>query len=126
MVILLHFLPLSPLKTPKIKILKIQKNCWRYQHFTHVYQKSQSHEVWFLRYGVRQTIFYHYGPLFALLPHNNPKNQKFQKLKKDPGDIIILHKRTKNHDHMLYYSLDMTCNRFNCYFSFWAIFYFFP
>ena len=54
---------------------------------------------------------------------NNPKNQNFEKLKKRPGDITILHKYTKNHDHMLYYSLDMVLNGFNCYFSFWAIFY---
>ena len=40
-----------------------------------------------------------------------------------PGDIIILNKYTKNHDHMLHYFLDMGRNRFNCYFSFWAIFY---
>ena len=31
-------------------------------------------------------------------------------------------KCTKNHDHMLYCSWDMTCDRCNCYFSFWAIF----
>ena len=55
-------------------------------------------------------------------PCNNPKNQNFEKLKKTAGDIIILHKCTKNHDHMLYFSLDMVSNRFN-YFSFWAIFY---
>ena len=35
------FVLLSP-KTPKIKILKNEKICWRYHHFTHVYQKSQS------------------------------------------------------------------------------------
>ena len=37
--------------------------------------------------------------------------------------MIILHKCTKNHDHMLYCSLDMVHNGFNCYFSFWVIFY---
>ena len=42
-------------------------------------------------------------------------------MKKTSVDIIILHKCTKNHDHMLYCSLDMARNRFN-YFSFWAIF----
>ena len=42
-------------------------------------------------------------------------------MKKTPGDIIILHKCTKNHDHMLYCSWDMACDRCNCYFSFWAI-----
>ena len=39
-----------------------------------------------------------------------------------PGDIIILNKYTKSPDHMLHCSLDMGRNRFNCYFSFWAIF----
>ena len=46
----------------------------------------------------------------------------FKKVKKTPGDIIILQKWTKNHNHMLYCSLDMAHNRCNCYFSFWAIF----
>ena len=34
-------------------------------------------------------------------PPKSPKNQKSKKKKKTPGDIIILHKYTKNHDHML-------------------------
>ena len=38
-----------------------------------------------------------------------------------PGNIIILHKYTKNHDHMLYCSWDMAHDACN-YFSFWAIF----
>ena len=56
-------------------------------------------------------------------PPNNPKNQNFEKLKKAPGDTIILNKCTKNHEHMLYCSLDMAHKGFNYYFSFWAIFY---
>ena len=56
-------------------------------------------------------------------PLNSPKNQNFKKKKrKMPGDIIILHKCTKNHDHMQYCSWDMVHDRCNCYFSFWAIF----
>ena len=35
-----------------------KKNCWRYHHFTHVYQKPQLYEMWFLRYRVRQTEFF--------------------------------------------------------------------
>ena len=42
-------------------------------------------------------------------------------MKKIPGDIIILHKCTKNYDQMMYSSWDMVCDRCN-YFSFWAIF----
>ena len=43
-------------------------------------------------------------------------------MKKTPCDVIILHKCTKNHDHMLYCSLDILRDKCNCYFSFWAIF----
>ena len=43
------------------------------------------------------------------------KNENFKKMKKKPGDITILHKCTKNHDHM-------THNTCNFCFSFWAIF----
>ena len=38
------------------------------------------------------------------------------------GHIVILHKCTKNHDHMLYCSWDMACDRYNFFFSFWAFF----
>ena len=61
-----------------------------------------------------------FGPFFALL-HISTKNLNFEKLKKKSADIIILHKCTKNHDHILYCSLDMARNK--CiYFSFWVIF----
>ena len=50
-------------------------------------------------------IFCQFGQFFAHLPHKNPKNQHFEKMKKKtPGDIIVLHKCTKNQDHMLYCS----------------------
>ena len=60
--------------------------------------------------------------LDCFFPFNNPKNQNFEKLQKPPRDIIILHKCTKNHGHMLYCSWDMVHDKCNCYFSFWAIF----
>ena len=79
--------------------------------------------VWFLIYEAWQTIFFVILDRFlSFCLSNNPKNQNFEKLKKTPGDIVILHKRTKNHDHILYCSLDMARNTFNCYFSFWATF----
>ena len=64
-------------------------------------------------------ILDHFLPFY---PHNNPKNTNFEKLKAKHGDIIILCKCIKNHDHMPYCSLDMVQNEFNCNFSFWAIF----
>ena len=48
--------------------------------------------------------------------------QKIRIKKKKARDIIILHKCTKNHDHMLYCSWDMAHDRCNCCFSFWAFF----
>ena len=97
------FFPFTPLTTQNIKILqKWQKNTWRYYHFTQVYHKWQSYDVWFLRYP-RQTkcfvILEHFlpspSPLF--LP-SHPKNQNFEKTKKNHGDII-LHMCTINDNH---------------------------
>ena len=69
-----------------------------------------------------ERIFCHFGQFFAHLPPKNPENQNFEKMKKIPGDIIMLNKCTKNHDHMLCCSWDMAHDRCNGYFSFWAIF----
>ena len=62
------------------------------------------------------------GHFLPFYPPRSPKNQNFEKMKKIPGDIIILHMCTKNYGHMLYCFWDMACDRCNCYFSFWAIF----
>ena len=37
-------------------------------------------------------------------PTNNPKHQNFEKMKKMPGDIIILHECTIDDNHMMYCS----------------------
>ena len=113
-VILDHFFAPLPPNNPKNQNFFIkEKNTWRYYHFTHVYHKWQSYDVWFLRYKAWQINFF---------VNLNQKNQNFEKLKKMPEDIIILHKCTKNNDHMLYCPWDMAHNRCNCYFSFWTIF----
>ena len=72
---------------------------------------------------VRNKIYLSFWTVFCpFAPLTTPKKKFFEKLKKTPGDIIILHKYTKNYDHMLYCSWDMARDRCNCYFSFWAIF----
>ena len=43
----------------------MKTNCSKYHHFTPVYQKLQSYEVQFLRYGVTYN-FCHFKPFFAL------------------------------------------------------------
>ena len=65
--------------------------------------KWQSYGVWFLRYQVRRTEFFVILDHFLhFYPPNNPKNQNFEKMKKTPGDIIILHMCTINDNHMMY------------------------
>ena len=96
---------------------------WRYYHFTYVYHKWQSYDVWLLRYGVWQTEFLSFWTIFCLSPPKNLKNQNFEKMKKRPGDIIILLKCTENHDHTLYCSWYGMWQMYNCYFSLWAIFF---
>ena len=68
----------------KSKFWKNEKNTWTYYYFTHVYQKWQSYDAWFLRHWAWQTEFFvildHFLPFY---PSNNPKNQNFEKIKKN-------------------------------------------
>ena len=113
-----HF---TSLTTRKIKILKTEKKTKTY-HFTHVHHKWQSNNVWFLRHCAWQTnLFVILDYFLPFYPPNSSKNENFKKMKKTPGDVIILHMSTKNHDHMLYCSSDMVHDRCN-YFSCWDIF----
>ena len=78
LVILGHFLPFIPLKIPKTKNWKNEKICRIYHHFTHVHQKSQSYDLRFLRYGVRQTKhFIILGHFFFLSAPWQPGKSKF-------------------------------------------------
>ena len=103
----------------------MKKNCWRYHHFTYVYQipKTIINEVQFLRYGVGQFFFVilgHLLPFYPLSP-NNPENHNFEKMKKAFGDVIILNLCNKRHNQMMYADSDMACNRHN-FLSFFCFF----
>ena len=102
--ILDRFLPFYPSKQPEnSKFWKNEKNTWRCYHFTQLYYKWQSHDVWFLRYQAWWTEFFVILDHFLLFyPSNNLKNQNFEKLKKTSGYIIILHRCTINDNHMMY------------------------
>ena len=83
------FLPFQPPDRAENQNFKIEKNSWIYYHFTHLHYKWQ----WFLRYGVWQTEFFIIlDCCLPFYPTNKLKNQNFEKLKKAPEDIIILHK----------------------------------
>ena len=86
LVILGHFLPLTPVKTPKIKTFKNEKICWRYHHFINVYQTSQymMYSSWDTEWDTEfLVILGHFLPLYhAHSPHNDPENQIFEEKKK--------------------------------------------
>ena len=64
------FALLPPWQSKKSKFWKNERNTKAYYHFTHVYHKWPSHDVWFLRYGAWRTQFFviydhflHFHPL---------------------------------------------------------------
>ena len=79
----------------------------------HLHTTNESYDVWFLRYGARQTQFY------VILDYFLPK---FWKNEKMPIDIIILHMFAINENHTMYVSWDMEHDRHN-FFSFLTILY---
>ena len=88
-----------------------------------MYHKWKSYDVCFLRYEAWQTdLFVILGHFLPFYPTNNPPKLKFWKNEIKTGDIIILNKRTKNYDHMLYRSWDMVHDGCNFHFLFWAAF----
>ena len=117
-----NFCPFTSLRTWKIKIWNNEKTTWRYYHFAKVQHNWQSYNVWFLRYQAQQTEFFvildHFLPFY--LP-NNPRNINFEKIKKTPGDITILHMCTISDNHMMYGSWDIERDRQN-FLLFWIIF----
>ena len=82
--ILGHFLHFHPPNNPENRSFeKLKKKVWRYYHFTLVYHKWRSYDVWFLRYQARQTKFFVVlGYFLPFYPPNNPENQNFEKTKK--------------------------------------------
>ena len=78
------FCSFTSLLTAKIKIWKKCKKSWIYYPFTHVYHKSGSYDVWFLRYEPQQTGFLgHFLPFYA------PNNTKNENVKNDKKSLEI-------------------------------------
>ena len=73
-----------------------------YSYFTtlHKFTKNHDHGL----YCSSDMVWDGCNGYFSFYPPNSPKKFHFKKSqkKKIPGDIIIEHKCTQNHDHMLY------------------------
>ena len=75
---------------------------------------------WYIKQ--RRTEFFVILDHFLLFyPLNNPKNKNFEKIKKVPRDIIILHQCTINDNHMMHGSWNMKRDR-QIFLSFWTVF----
>ena len=123
------FFALLPHYRPrKLKFWKNEQQTWRCYHFTN-HKWQQSYGVWFLRYEAWRTdkIFCHFGLFFChFTPLTTWKIKILKKWKKLLELLaIILHKCTKNHDHMLLLFLRLS-DACNCYFSFGIFFPFYP
>ena len=107
--VILHcFLPFYPPDNPEnLNIGKMKKNTWRYAHFTNVYHKWQSYDVWFLRYWVGQTDFFpilgHFLPFYRT---KNLQNQNFEKLKKTYHFTNVYHEWQSYHIWFLRYGVN--------------------
>ena len=122
LVILGHFLPFYPLKTPKIKILKKWITLLEISSFYTCAPKiiilwCMVPEIW----SATDRIFCQYGLFFALFSPMDPENQNFEKMNKTFEDTIILKMFIINDSHMIYGFSDMECNR-QIFLSFWTIF----
>ena len=102
------FCPFTSLWTQKINILKKWKQTWRYYHFTKVYHKWQSYDIWFLRYGVQRTKFFVIlDRLLLFYSPNNLKNKNFEKHQV----ILSSYKGVPiNGYHIMYGSWDTKCD----------------
>ena len=85
------YLPNSP-KNQNFQ--KNEKSAWRYHHFTIVYQKDMAHDEY--------NYFSFWAIFCPLTPLTAQKINILKKMKEIAGDIIILHKCTKNDNHMMY------------------------
>ena len=109
-VILDRFLPFyAPplLTTQKIKILKNWKK--RLEILSFYTFVPYMTTIWCMVPEISSTTdrFFSFWTIFCpFTPLTTRKNENFIKMKETPGDIITLHKCTKNYDRMVYRSWD--------------------
>ena len=121
------FCSFALLLTQKPNFGKNVKNTWRYYPFTHMYHKSRSYDIWFLRYEVQQTKFFCHPRSFTSFYVLTVQKMKIStKWKKQLEISFYTSVQKMYHDHMLYCSWDMAHEGCNCYFHFGQCFSFLP
>ena len=104
-VILDHFLAFYPLTTQKIKIMKTTGDIIILQMCT-INENHMMYGSWDMEHD-RHNFLSFQAIFLSFYLTDNLKNQNFEKMKKIPGDIIILYLSNTINDHMMYHSWDM-------------------
>ena len=120
-----HFRPffaiLSQYWPWKLKFGKNVKNSWKCYPFTHVYHKSRSYDVWFLRYKMQST------ELFIILGHIFPltlqTTQKIKILKKQKKHFILMYVSQMMIIRGMVPEISSTIDRMFCHFRLFFAFY---
>ena len=98
------FLPFDPPNKPKKQNFeKIKKGSGDIiiLHLCTTHDNHMMYGSWDIEHD-RQNFFVILGYFLPLYLPNNPENQNFEKMKKTPEDIIILHMSTINQNHVIY------------------------
>ena len=96
------FFSFQPLENLENQNFNNENNTWRYYHFTHLHHKWQSYDVWFLRYGVRQTKSFVILDQFLLFYPLWTQKIKILKKWKNTWKYYILHRYNINYNHIMY------------------------
>ena len=98
------FCPFTPLTTQKTKILKRWKKAPGDIIILHVCAINDNHMMygsWYTEHD-RQNFLSFCTIFCTFTPPNDLKNQNFKRMKKESGDIIILHMCTIKDNHLMY------------------------
>ena len=117
-----QFFPFDPPNNPKNQNVKKMKKTPGYITISHFCTTNYYHMMYSSWDTADDRQFFVILDYFLpFYPSSNLENQNFEKIKKSPGDIIILHLCIINENRIMYGSWDMEHNRQN-FWSFWAIF----
>ena len=124
----LFFCPFNPPNSPKNNNFKKLKTPPGYIIILHMCTKNHDHMLYCSWDMVHDwcNCYFSFWAFFALLPPpplplTAPKMKISLKIKKNPRDIIILHKCTRNHDHMLYCFWDLECDWYKATLSWFSV-----
>ena len=114
------FFALLPTYGPRKSKLKKKngKSTWRYYHFTNIKDSHMMHGSWDMECNWQN--FLSFWTIFCpLTPLTTQKIKILKKMKKFPGDIIILHRCNVNDNYTMHGSWDMerVTDRIFCHFG---------